>query len=513
MKEIGFPMLQPPVGVKRCSKRGHRHCFSMDAFAKSSLGNACDNLNEGSRSIVLMIMNFLRGHFIRRKYSISFACALFSASLMAAEIDVRRDATVEAIARVMPSVVNIGTENVVEYRDDPFENLFREFFDPYHRRRERSNPFSLGSGVIIDEDGYILTNLHVVQRARRIQVKLSDEAGGGEYEVEPILGTPLTDVALLKIIPKKPGEKFTAVKFASDDDLLLGETVIALGNPFGLGGSVSRGILSAKRRAAPKDGEPLAVPNWLQTDASINPGNSGGPLINLRGELIGLNVAIAAQGQGIGFAIPIKQLREAVADIFTPERSGNNPRWFGAKISLSSTPLIVQAIDKNSPADQAGLQVGDRVLQVNGKTPKSFIEFNQWLRDDSVKDFSFAIQRGAQRSTAAVRLISFQQLLRQKLGFDAQELEADLAQNLGLRTRSGLLIAGVEKNGPAEQARVARGFVVTEINGKSSPDFVNAMTTLFNLKKGDAARLTLLVPQRRGNFFGYQQGAATLNVR
>lgn len=472
-------------------------------------------MNGAGGNFVLMIMNLFTGkRVLFQKSFLGFACALFSVSLLAVETDVRRDATVEAVRRVMPCVVNIGTENVVEYRDDPFENLFREFFDPYHRRRQQSNPFSLGSGVIIDEDGYILTNLHVVQRAKRIQVKLSEEAGGGEYEVEPILGTPLTDVALLKIIPKKPGEKFKAVNFAQDDELLLGETVLALGNPFGLGGSVSRGILSAKRRMAPKEGEPLNVPNWLQTDASINPGNSGGPLINLRGELIGLNVAIAAQGQGIGFAIPIKQLREAVADIFTPERSVNHPRWFGAKITLGSTPLVVAGIDKNSPAEKAGLRVGDQILQVNGKTPRSFIELNRWLRDETTQNFAFAIQRGAQRQNLSVQLTPFQQLLRQKLGFDAQELNEDLAQNFGLRPRSGLLIAGVEKGGPLEESRIATGFVVTEINGKSSPDFINAMTTLSNLKKGDPAKLTLLIPQRRGNFIvGYQPGTVTLKAR
>ncbi len=439
---------------------------------------------------------------------------MFCTSLIAAETDVRRDSTVEAVSRVMPSVVNIGTENVVEYRDDPFENLFRQFFDPYYRQRERSNPFSLGSGVIIDEDGYILTNLHVVQRARRIQVKLSEDAGGGEYEVEPILGTPLTDVALLKIIPKKAGEKFKAVKFATDDDLLLGETVLALGNPFGLGGSVSRGILSAKRRRAPKEGEPLAVPNWLQTDAAINPGNSGGPLINLRGELIGLNVAIAAEGQGIGFAIPIKQLREAAADIFTPERSANNPRWFGARLTFGEMPLVVDAVETNSPAGKAGLRAGDQILQVNGKSPKSFIQLNEWLRDDSVQNFSFAVQRGLKRETVSVQLISFQQLMRQKLGLDAQEISDELAQNFGLRSRTGLLIAGVEKSGPAGEASLAPGFVVTEINGRTAHDFLNAMTTLSHLKNGDPARLSLLVPQRRGNYIvGYQQGIVTLKSR
>ena len=217
----------------------------------------------------------------------------------AAEVDVRRDATVEAVERVMPAVVNIATEEIVEYSDS-YEPWFRQFWTPYYRRQQPNAQYSLGSGVIIDEDGYVLTNLHVVRRANRVWVKLAD---GREFQAQPIVGTTRSDVALLKLITPK-NEKFKAIRFAKDDDLLLGETVLAMGNPFGLGGSVSRGILSSKNRRAPKEGESLDIADWLQTDAPINFGNSGGPLVNLRGELIGLNVAIYSEGHGIGFAIP-----------------------------------------------------------------------------------------------------------------------------------------------------------------------------------------------------------------
>ncbi len=229
-------------------------------------------------------------------FSLSGTAALADAP----ETDVRRDATVTAVERVMPSVVNIATETMIQVRD-PFEEMLRQFFDPYHRQQAPNSQLSLGSGVIIDEAGYVLTNDHVVRRADKIWVKVY----GNEtpYEAKLISTNPKCDVALLKL-QAKPGEHFAAVKFAPDDDLLLGETVLALGNPFGLGGSVSRGILSSKSRSAPRENDALDVPNWLQTDASINPGNSGGPLVNLRGELIGLNVAILSKAQGIGFAIP-----------------------------------------------------------------------------------------------------------------------------------------------------------------------------------------------------------------
>src|SRR5438105_5747490 len=238
-------------------------------------------------------------------------CAL---AAPARELDIRRDAVVEAVQSVMPSVVNVATEELVAVRDS-LDDLFREFFDPYHRRRQPNTQFSLGSGVIVDEDGFVLTNFHVVSRARRVWVKLSD---GREFECERISGNSFADVALLQIRASK-GEKFTAVKFADDDDLLLGETVLALGNPFGLGGSVSRGILSSKSRRPPTENEPLDVMDWLQTDAAINPGNSGGPLVDLRGELVGVNVAVYREGHGIGFAIPIKRVTEALSEISIPE--------------------------------------------------------------------------------------------------------------------------------------------------------------------------------------------------
>src|SRR3989440_1832689 len=149
---------------------------------------------------------------------VCLACAV-ATSLNAAEPDIRRDATVQAVQRVMPCVVNVATEEVVPIRD-PLENLFRDFFNPYYRNRPPNTQFSLGSGVIIDEEGFVLTNFHVVGRASRVWIKLSD---GREYEADKLVGTSFTDVALVKIRAKK-GEKFTPVKFAADDDLLLGET-------------------------------------------------------------------------------------------------------------------------------------------------------------------------------------------------------------------------------------------------------------------------------------------------
>src|SRR5882762_3325110 len=284
------------------------------------------------------------------------AVNLSPAPARAVELDIRRDAAVDAIEKVLPSVVNIATATIVERAGDPSLEVFRRFFGWRVPTERREEPYSIGSGVIIDEEGYVLTNLHVLNRASRAQVKLWD---GRVYDAEPlVVYTSQKDVALLKL-RAKPGEKFKAIKFAKDDDLLLGETVLALGNPFGLGGSVSRGILSSKNRRLAQEGEPLDVADWLQTDAAINPGSSGGPLINLKGELIGLNVAIYKEGQGIGFAIPIKQVTEALSQIFIPEVTKSV--WFGARIRSGPYPVTVTVVEPGSPAEKARLQAGDMI--------------------------------------------------------------------------------------------------------------------------------------------------------
>jgi len=426
-----------------------------------------------------------------------------------AEVDVRRDASVEVIQQVMPCVVNVNTESLVDSKV-PVNDGFFQFYASVQELKP-----SLGSGVIIDEDGYMLTNLHVVSRARSIKVKLSDEAGGGEYDVEPIfLGTLNRDVALLKIIPKKKGEKFKAIKFAKDDDLLLGETVLALGNPYGLGESVSHGILSSKRRAKPKENQEMVKENWLQTDASINPGNSGGPLINLKGELIGVNVAMLTGAQGIGFAIPIKEVRDAIAEIFTPE---TNARWFGARLRPSAPPFIISEIQAGGPAEKADLRVGDSILQLNGKTPASFIELNRWLRDETESKFTLTIQRENNRREVNVRLIPFQEVvesIRQKTGVDVQELTPELANSFGLKRDAGLLIARVEKGSPAEAAKLQREFLITKIDGHPVANILSAAAILSSRKEKQPVEFEILAPELRGNFIlGYRQGTTTFKLR
>jgi len=429
------------------------------------------------------------------------------------EIDVRRDAVVTAVERVMPSVVNIGTSNIIRVRD-PFEDFFRDFWNPYHRQARPEPRYSLGSGVIIDEAGYVLTNDHVVRRADKIWVKLS--TAPDVYEATLVASDDRSDVALLKL-KAKPGEKFTAIKFAPEDDLLLGETVLALGNPFGLGGSVSRGILSSKSRLAPVENQPLDVPNWLQTDAPINPGSSGGPLVDLRGELVGLNVAMLANAQSIGFAVPVRRINEALSDMLTPESSASR-LWFGARIEAGAGPRTIISVEPESPAAKAGLKAGDIIVQVNGKTPRSFIEMSELLVAGTRPEVTLTLQRETgERRNVAVRLVPEQtffnaDLIQNKIGISLQELTPKLAEALGLASTEGFVVSGVDRGTPAA-GKLQPGYLVTSVDGRRPADLTEAAKILYRKKAGETVQLGVVVHERRGNFVSYRQGAVELPVR
>jgi serine protease Do len=437
--------------------------------------------------------------------------SLQSAAAPLPEPDIRIDPTVRAAEVVLPSVVNISTETIIEVRD-PIEELFRGFFGPYYGRRPPGSQQSLGSGVIIDEDGYVLTNFHVIRRASRITVTLVD---GREFEARALSRTAKSDVALLKLVTKG-NEKFQAIRFAGDDDLLLAESVLALGNPFGLGVSVSRGILSSKTRRPPVADEPLEMQDWLQTDAAINPGNSGGPLINLRGELIGLNVAVFRQGQGIGFAIPVKRLSEAISEIFTPEEIRS--LWFGARFKLEGKELVAVSVGPLSPAARAGLKEGDVIRLVNGKAPRSIIDLNLAIVSAQDQRLELAIERGNESHTLMVRLIPEQEvfnadLIRQKLGLTVQNLTPGLAGQLRLSSTDGLVITEVEKNGPAAHARLRPGHVIRSIDGRAPADVREAAKMLFARRTGEKVLLQVMVTRVRGSVMEVYPASVELMAR
>ncbi|HVY70168.1 MAG TPA: trypsin-like peptidase domain-containing protein [Verrucomicrobiae bacterium] len=429
--------------------------------------------------------------------------------LAAAEPDARRDATVEVVERVLPSVVNVGTKTRVQQRGY-FYDWWRDNWSPYSQ--EMPPRESAGSGVIIDDAGYVLTNVHVIEGADEVWVSVD----GKIYQAETVVGSPKSDVALLKL-RTKPGERFKAARFAADDDLLLGETVVALGNPFGLGGSVSRGILSSKsRRANAEDGESLDIPDWLQTDAAINPGNSGGPLINLRGEVIGINVAVLKVGQGIGFAIPIKRVSEALSEIFTPETLRD--LWFGARVRAGGRVVKVTQVQAGSPADKAGLKVGDAILTVNDRPARGFIDFTQTLIREGTQPVSLSIRRAGETKSLSLRCLPESRffnagLIRQKIGVTVEELPAEANARLRAAGGQGVLITDVETGSQAARSRLQPGYIIESIGGRPVGDITTAAKFLYNRRKGEDVELGLLVPWQRAGQVAFQSGSVVLKTR
>jgi serine protease Do len=295
----------------------------------------------------------------------------------------------------------------------------------------------------------------------------------------------------------------------------LGDTVIALGNPYGLGGSVTRGILSSKNRRPSTGDEPLDVQDWLQTDAAINPGNSGGPLVNLRGELIGLNVAVyresdGARGLGVGFSIPVKQISAALSRFFTPEVTDS--LWFGAQLKSGAGPLEVAAVQPGSPAAGAGLRADDRLLVVNGKAPHGLIECNRLLVTPD-RSLDLVIDRGGQRQSVLVHLLSFEELVRHRLGLTVLEITPQAAAGLGVGPGDAVFIDAVEKGSPAERGELQRGWLLTALDGEKAATLRNVADVLSTKKKGDSVRLTVIVPRRLGAYVRLEQGNVTLDVR
>ena len=275
--------------------------------------------------------------------------------------------------RLMPSVVNISTTQIITTRTNPFpfefppgspfEDLFRDFGQPQERKTN-----ALGSGFIIDKDGIVVTNNHVIQGAEDIFVTVNDEK---EYAAEIVGTDPLSDIAVLKI---KSDQKFAPVKFGDSDNARVGDWVIAIGNPFGLGGTVTSGIISARNRSIGLS----RYEDYIQTDASINSGNSGGPLFDMNGDVIGINTAILGQSGsiGIGFSIPSNSAKKVINQLI--EFGETKRGWLGVRIQDVTKEIaevekldkargaLVASVAENSPSEKAGIKAGDIILEFNG---------------------------------------------------------------------------------------------------------------------------------------------------
>ncbi|KPJ75317.1 MAG: peptidase [Deltaproteobacteria bacterium SG8_13] len=412
-----------------------------------------------------------------------------------------------------PGVVNIRTVKTMKgggrvfrhFFGDPFgrRDPFREFFGPFED--EPSQEFkqrSLGSGFIIDREGYIVTNNHVIEDADEIQVRLYD---GKEFEAEVVGRDPKTDLALIKI---KDASDLKPMKMGDSDALQVGTWVVAIGSPFGLEQTVTAGIVSAKGRiigSGPYD-------DFIQTDASINPGNSGGPLIDLQGNVIGINTAIVASGQGIGFAIPINMAKDIVRQLKT---KGEVTRgWLGVGIQDLTPELaeyykldrkegvLVTHVFEGDPADRGGIKVNDVIIAVNGETVGSSRDLSRTIAGLGVgKQAAITVVRDGKEKTINIETAKREEqemVARQepessdKLGLRVRNLDAEMASRLGYgEGEKGVLIIDVQSGSKAEKAGIQQGDLIKEVNRQPVSNVSEFSKYMDQIKKGGMVRLLM----------------------
>jgi serine protease Do len=399
----------------------------------------------------------------------------------------RRTPTVVAVHSVLPSVVNIETEASIRQREaDPF---FDYFFSPRRQQRRQS----LGSGVIWASDGVIVTNAHVIEGASRILVNAYD---GRQLPARVIGIDPDSDLAVLRV----DATDLPVAAIGTSSDLLIGESVIAVGNPFGLSGSVTTGVVSAIGRSVPaRDGERIYT-DFIQTDASINPGNSGGPLLNIEGRVIGINVAIYAHAQGIGFAIPVDRARKIVDDLLRYGRV--NVAWTGA-VTATLTPeearrtgatapsgALVTRIFSGSPADRAGLRPGDVVVSAAGQTIDSREALNTVLATAATgRPLSFGVTRGDRQLTLSVTPTD----PPRELGL---EMLREVAGLTVTATRGALLVDSVRRGSRAERIGLQPGDRIVGVNGIE----VRSIEEMNEELRRGAERASIVLSVARGPF-------------
>jgi serine protease Do len=421
----------------------------------------------------------------------------------------------ELAEKAKPGVVNIRTVKTTNGGGPVFRHFFgrnphggqdpfQDFFGlgPQREFKQRS----LGSGFLLDNEGYIVTNNHVVEDADQIKVRLSDES---EYDATIIGRDPKTDLALIKI--DAPSKDLKPLELGDSDTIPVGSWVVAIGSPFGLEQTVTAGIVSAKGRiigSGPYD-------DFIQTDASINPGNSGGPLLNLKGEVVGINTAIVASGQGIGFAIPINMAGGIISQL---KDSGEVSRgWLGVGIQDLTPELaeyyaikekegvLVTQTYEGDPADKAGIKEGDVIVAVDGKRIASSRELSRTVAEAGVGNkMSLTVLRDGREKEIDVKLakrpdteptMARGEARSDDLGLKVREIDPEIAERLGLdENTKGVVVTGVNPDSKAAEADIRQGDVVIEINRKPVTSLEDYKDQLRKIDTGDTVQMLL----RRG---------------
>ena len=382
-------------------------------------------------------------------------------SLVAGDVNSRRSPVVQVVDKVSPAVVYVGTVQVVEtrFRRGGFDDFF---FGPKEERRAVEG---LGSGVIIDPSGIIVTNDHVIRGASQIHVVLAD---GRQLDAEVIGSDADADLAVLRVNTKTP---LPYAKLGTSSDLMIGESVVAIGSPLGLKKTVTLGVVSALGRTIRQDDR--VFNDFIQTDASINPGNSGGPLLNIDGEVIGINSAIIASAQNIGFAIPADKVRRIVTEL--TQFGKVRPAWVGLEVQPLTLELsrrlgwdrtygaLITSVDEGSPAALAGVQRGDIVVQVGSTQIEDADDLRSRLRGVTAKSqVSMKLFRAGQDVALEVSPVEFPQKL----------VDSTVWERLGLRLKpgqSGMSIIAVRPGTVATRVGLEPGDVVLRVNQQLVP--------------------------------------------
>ena len=433
-----------------------------------------------------------------------------------------------AIARrVMPAVVNISAERVVRTRgwfpfgspfeDDPF---FREFFRGFPRMERKSE--SLGSGLVMDKRGYILTNNHVVSGAEEIEVRLSDETAYQGDRVKVVGADRRTDVAILKVEADHP---LPEASLGNSDGVEVGEWVMAIGNPWGLDRTVTVGVISAKGRSGLSLAEGPTYQDFIQTDASINPGNSGGPLVNIRGEVIGINSAITSPSGGnvgIGFAIPINMAKR-IADQLISEGKivrgylGILPQEVSSDLAealgLQSTEgVLVAKVEENTPAHEAGLKVEDVIVEFDGKKVATVQKFRIVVAETPPgKRVKIVVMRDGKRRSLKAKIGEFpaERGLETEggwLGMRVVSLDSQEARRYKVEEDEGVLVAEVEPGSPADHVGIRKGDVIRKIGELAIGDLAGYERAA---GRYGSSKKSILLQLRRGDsvlFLGVRPG-------
>ena len=439
----------------------------------------------------------VRHWILSRQWPKPLMLLVFSVALVLAGTQVtfssdksRETPIVRAVRNVSPAVVNISSAFETRNRRSPFsgfgfdsffEEFFKDFMDPRYESRRRHT--SLGSGVIIDGDrGLILTNSHVIQKASTIKVVLQDER---EFEARVVGADPDSDLAVLKI---ETTDGLPAVEMGSSDDLMIGETVIAIGNPFGFSHTVTTGVVSAVNRSIRSDER--IYREFIQIDASINPGNSGGPLLNINGELIGINTAIYAKAQGIGFAIPINKARRIVADLI--QYGEVKQVWIGLIVQdlderlaqylkyPGTRGVMVESIEAGSPARKAGFKEGDVLRAIDSRKIKSRDEYLSATKSLAIgQTVGIDLWREGKTKRISIKMRSFPveqaDLLSQRLlGLTVTDLTSENRKQYNILSRNGVMISTLEPKSYLARIGARPGDVirqVDDINVENKADF------------------------------------------